>query len=653
MKTPPTRLLRFAADFTRKAAVCFVLLLCTLEGMAQSTDTDGDGMPNTWETSMGLNPSSAADKFLDKDSDGMTNYYEYVNGLHANDASDAMTDLDGDRIPNLWEFTRGTAPNDAGSAPAWDATVDGNIVANLPAQNKFKNFQDAYDSLPSGSYRSVVRVIPSYYSSGWTGVVTEKKVAWIADLGPEKVTLHAPPQGSGVVLTDDSVLDGFEITGGDYPLQHADIATDTLCICTRISGTVLPRVRFVNCIVRKGRHFDVLGLADALLVQNCHVVLEHCTFSDNNESSTGIPSRTMGAIHRQSGTLTVRNSVIWGNGVQIKYAGTVPTVVNSIVSDGVGGGSTVNPFLHDIGYLVGTVLTGTLDLVTPGLVTKDIHGQSRLIGAASDLGAEEWLDTDGDFLPDWWERHHFTNPNDPLVDPLRYNGMDGTADFDPYTAAIDGDLLNNFAEYGLGTDPNSPVIDKDRDEMDDVWEIQYFNGLFAESSNDADADGFSNLQEYRGEGNANPVLHWNDTDQDGLWDSQEQFYFESLLGVNYLLLQGYSDDFDGDGFSNGREMNIMGTNPTLAGAVENYLWIALCLGLNNGQTDPDGDGLDWAAEAALGTSPINADSDGDGSLDGVDPSPLQPDTTAMLVKLSVAGPPVLTLFAPPGAQQDY
>ncbi|HYO23792.1 MAG TPA: hypothetical protein VEQ85_02485 [Lacipirellulaceae bacterium] len=42
-------------------------------------DTDNDGMPDAWEKSHGLNPSSAADAKLDFDSDGYVNVVEYVN----------------------------------------------------------------------------------------------------------------------------------------------------------------------------------------------------------------------------------------------------------------------------------------------------------------------------------------------------------------------------------------------------------------------------------------------------------------------------------------------------------------------------------------------------------------------------------------------
>lgn len=47
-----------------------------------ATDTDGDGMPDTWETAHGLNPNDAADGKL-ADADGYTNLELYMNSLVA------------------------------------------------------------------------------------------------------------------------------------------------------------------------------------------------------------------------------------------------------------------------------------------------------------------------------------------------------------------------------------------------------------------------------------------------------------------------------------------------------------------------------------------------------------------------------------------
>jgi hypothetical protein len=45
------------------------------------SDSDSDGIPDSWEQSHGLNPQNAADAALDHDGNGYTNIEEYINGL--------------------------------------------------------------------------------------------------------------------------------------------------------------------------------------------------------------------------------------------------------------------------------------------------------------------------------------------------------------------------------------------------------------------------------------------------------------------------------------------------------------------------------------------------------------------------------------------
>jgi hypothetical protein len=53
----------------------------TLTGGTAPVDTDGDGMPDAWETKYGLNPNSATDATGDFDHTGYTNLEKYINGI--------------------------------------------------------------------------------------------------------------------------------------------------------------------------------------------------------------------------------------------------------------------------------------------------------------------------------------------------------------------------------------------------------------------------------------------------------------------------------------------------------------------------------------------------------------------------------------------
>ena len=44
-------------------------------------DTDGDGMPDKWERTSGLDPDNSSDGNQDRNDDGFTNLEDYLNGL--------------------------------------------------------------------------------------------------------------------------------------------------------------------------------------------------------------------------------------------------------------------------------------------------------------------------------------------------------------------------------------------------------------------------------------------------------------------------------------------------------------------------------------------------------------------------------------------
>ena len=76
------------------AAICSLLLGLSLASLVAASDsgdgshdTDGDGLPDTFELDNGLDPDSAADAALDNDDDGLSNLLEFLQGLDPNDAS--------------------------------------------------------------------------------------------------------------------------------------------------------------------------------------------------------------------------------------------------------------------------------------------------------------------------------------------------------------------------------------------------------------------------------------------------------------------------------------------------------------------------------------------------------------------------------------
>jgi hypothetical protein len=75
-----------------------------------ASDTDGDGMPNVWETSQGLNPYDPSDALFDPDGDGLVNRDECRAGT-----SPSKADTDDDGVSDSLEVGRGQNPLNA-----WD-----------------------------------------------------------------------------------------------------------------------------------------------------------------------------------------------------------------------------------------------------------------------------------------------------------------------------------------------------------------------------------------------------------------------------------------------------------------------------------------------------------------------------------------------------
>ncbi|MBU1666980.1 hypothetical protein KKC13_01060 [bacterium] len=229
------------------------------------------------------------------------------------------------------------------------------------------------------------------------------------------------------------------------------------------------------------------------------------------------------------------------------------------------------------------------DNAVKGATDTDTDGDGLLDSYEILIGTQiDSVDSDDDNLSDKYEDDNGLNPTNPDTDGDTLNDYyELFISFtNPKNMDSDGDGLTDGMEVANGSDPNDSndpknlVPDSDNDGLSDIYE----NILGSLPNNsDSDGDGLSDGDEVNTY-HTDPIK--SDSDGDGLNDK-----YEISNGLN-----PNSVDSDGDGLSDGDEVNTYDTDPT--------------------KSDSDGDGLDDKYEITNGLEPTNADSDGDGLSDG-------------------------------------
>ena len=539
-------------------------------GCDEYLDSDGDNLPDWWETLNNLDPNdSTGENGADGDPDGddMSNLFEFTYGFDPNDPDDATEDIDGDGYLNVYECVHQTDPTDAGQIPPATIIVTGTIQAAIDAVT------NDYDivMVPDGTYTD----------GGNRDIQLRGKVIMVTSSnGSTACIIDCEEWGGGFWIHENedlrSVIGGFSIINARLPYAGAGIYADssptiTDCLVSNAlsyynpsydggygggvylgGNATLDRITVIDCSTEHfgGGIYCATGAAPTLL--NCRIVenavtdatnnigggiyidgnatIQNCTIANND-----ISSASGCGIHVGNGTPIMRNCIVWGtesNQFTVATSST-PVITYSNIKGGYTGEGNIaaEPQFASVKYR----LTSSSPCIDAGSLTNapltDWEEESRWddpavsnISSIVDIGVDEYVDTDGDGLPDWWEIDNNLDPNDSTGD----NGANGDPDNDglgnteeynsncnPHNSDTDGDGLTDGDEVNsYYTNPTNS--DTDGDGLPDKWEID--NNLDPNDSTgdngadgDPDADGLNNAEEYQRGSDPNDPLNPNVT----------------------------------------------------------------------------------------------------------------------------------------------
>lgn len=568
--------------------------------LAEGTDADGDGMPDSWEEKYGFLPYDPSDGGTnDFDGDFLVNVEEFQNGCNPTNA-----DTDADSLFDGWEIRYGFNALDSHAALPKLQYLGANSTPN-----------DSYDVAVDGDY--------AYVADGVNGlrifnIETPSAPQLIA-------TLATSGSARGVTLAGDKAYVSDSVTG----LHIVDISTPALPV---LDGSV--EMTAYNCAVQ-GNYAYVAAGSDMLQVvsvsdpenptivgefNNHYRIVNDVAISGNyvylamdgyvgrlSIADPAAPTGYLGyGVYGDSGKSDLGSIHINGGSVflsQADYGFSVYNLDLSFVSRTASEGSASGIceldnliFLADgsQGLVVfnGTDLLNITEYDRYENISADHvafeDGYAYVVGGNTGLHVfRASADLDADGLYDKWEEDNFGSL-----------AQDWTGDFD-------GDGIINWGEYLTGLSPIE--ADQDGDGLVDGYdEVQTYNT--DPRTPDTDGDGLGDYDEVT---TYHTDPYAQDTDEDGLTDYEEVITYGT---------DPNAADADGDGIPEGWEMRY-GLNPNVNDRDDQ-------LDDDNDDGLIDDDDLSNYEEYLFGSDPTLGDTDSDGFFDKeeflIDTNPVNP-----------------------------
>lgn len=427
------------------------------------SDSDDDGMTDSWEIRYGLNPLLSSDSQADSDGDLLSNLLEFELGTNPN-----SVDSDADTFPDWIEHQKGSSPVDLASTPAVDFLVGSGLA--------YSSLESAFDDVTEDG--QIIRIVGEVESGGVDlSSLTYSVLIHGDNYGDSEVISN----GSGAVFSigDLSVpqfVNGITISHADNmdggalkvdPGGHI-VMTNTLVRQNSITGTDNGIVavdtayaRLENVILCQNQ----IGEGGAAFnVTESSLELVHVTVTNNNYSAS---DPNIFSIEGSEVTLT--NSVVWNEAIDV-FGGWIDPSLSSISLSGVvlsRLGEVENIEIRSLDYRsdppnltpLGMLTAQSAEIEVPGVgIRSSINGVLRANSEPCDSGADEFLDSDGDGVPDWFELRYGLDPDNPL---------------DAFQFLPNGETLSSAFHNGSLPDRTTHPFDRDRDGLFDSEESQF------------------------------------------------------------------------------------------------------------------------------------------------------------------------------------
>ncbi len=592
-------------------------------------DSDGDSMPDGWEWTYrpSLNPTNSADADADVDlpqADNLSNSNEYIWGTDP-----TVWDTDGDGMPDGWEtiYTNAVHPtNSADGAVDWpgelggqDGLVNSNEYLNGTDPEKFDTDGDgAGDGLEVGA--GTIPTNSASYPISVTGQVLNATAPTVT--GQTYVVIGTSSNGSEVGSIDIGVIGGglpTLFTATNLPnlttywfWSYMDINSNGTYQTFEPYGHA-PALAW-PVTPTNGLDIGIIILQDSTLdsdgdglsdYEEQYTYFTSITnsdtdadgFSDSNEvhnvwptiptNAASFPASIAGSVS-YGGSLTGKVFVVFTNASVVSSNGpldlgayatptNLPTLMDYYVLAYMDENSNRTfDVWEPSGTVAGNPLNLTGDVSNAAIILTDPSGDTDGDGLTDYQEHYQYFtspytnDTDGDTMLDGWEVLYTnavspTNAADALVDyagetnDLGVVQQDGLTNKDehvwgtnPEKYDTDGDGIGDGDEVAAGTDPLS--TDTDGDGIPDGWESQYatnnLDPLVKDAFEDADGDGLTNIREYN-ESKTDPTK--SDTDGEGLTDYEEYITYST---------SPTNTDTDADGFTDYDEIINIGSMAT-------------------------------------------------------------------------------------------